>query len=47
MFDSRAAQAASLSSLFCCALLAQDLPHGVLTPRATPVHTAAADQGHT
>lgn len=52
MFDSRAAVAASLSSLFCCALAAQDLPsaqdlpHGVFAPRATPVHGAAADAGH-
>ena len=52
MFDPRAAQAACLSSLFCCALSAQEplsapqLPHGALAPLATPVHTAAADQGH-
>jgi hypothetical protein len=52
MFDLRAAQAASLSLLFGCALLAQEpplapeLPGGALAPRATPVHTAAADQGH-
>lgn len=58
MFVSRAAKAASLSSLFCCALVAQEppltqeqalvqeVPHVVSTPFATPVHTTAADQGH-